>query len=162
MKTYLDIETSFEGGITIVGLYDAARGFRQLMGGEVTDVRLCQALEGTQSLCTYNGEAFDLPVIRRRLGVDLRTLYRSHDLLRDCHRLKMKGGLKGVERLLGIPRATAGLDGYEAMRLWARYVNDYDEEALTILREYNREDVMNLTLLDERIARLAGRDADRV
>jgi uncharacterized protein YprB with RNaseH-like and TPR domain len=162
MKAYLDIETSFEGGITIVGLYDAARGFRQLVGGEVTDVGLCRALEGADTLCTYNGEAFDLPVIRRRLGVDLRALYRSHDLLRDCRRLKITGGLKGVERLLGIPRATAGLDGYEAMRLWARYVNDYDEEALAILRTYNREDVMNLTLLEARLALLVGRDADRV
>jgi len=35
--------------------------------------------------------------------------------------------------------------------LWWRYVNDYDEEALATLLEYNKEDVINLKTLKERL-----------
>jgi len=38
---------------------------------------------------------------------------------------------------------------YEAVRLWWRYVNDYDEDALNTLLEYNKEDVVNLKSLKE-------------
>jgi uncharacterized protein len=147
-RAYLDIETSFEGGITIIGIYAADRGMVQLVGGDVTDVALVRSLEGVETLCTYNGDRFDLPVIRQRLGVDLREVCRSHDLMRDCWRVGLKGGLKRVEAQIGIVRQTQGVDGYAAMRLWASYLNDGDEEALRTLLFYNREDVVNLALLD--------------
>jgi uncharacterized protein YprB with RNaseH-like and TPR domain len=35
------------------------------------------------------------------------------------------------------------------MRLWHRYETYRDEEALKVLLEYNREDVVNLKILDE-------------
>lgn len=148
MRAYLDIETSFDGGITIIGIYGADRGLIQLVGGDVTDVGLVRALEGVDTLCTYNGDRFDLPVIRQRLGVDLRQVCRSHDLMRDCHRVGMKGGLKRVEAQIGIVRQSQGVDGWAAMRLWASYLNDGDADALQILLLYNREDVVNLALLD--------------
>lgn len=68
-----------------------------------------------------------------------------------CWRANLYGGLKCVERLLGIPRRLTGVDGYEAVRLWWRYVNDYDQEALGTLLEYNKEDVVNLKELKERL-----------
>ena len=147
-RAYLDIETSFEGGITIIGIYGADRGMIQLVGGDVTDAGLVRALEGVDTLCTYNGDRFDLPVIRRRLGVDLREVCRPHDLMRDCWRVGLKGGLKRVEAQIGIARQTQGVNGYAAMRLWARYRNDGDRHALETLLLYNREDVLNLALLD--------------
>ena len=147
-RAYLDIETAFEGGITIIGIYQAGRGMVQLVGGDVTDVGLVRALDGVETLCTYNGDRFDLPVIRHRLGVDLRQVCRSHDLMRDCHRLGLKGGLKRVEAQIGIVRQTQGVDGRLAMRLWASYLNDGDAGALQTLLLYNREDVVNLALLD--------------
>jgi len=56
-----------------------------------------------------------------------------------------------VERQLGIPRRLTEVDGYQAVRLWWRYVNDYDEDALSTLLEYNREDVVNLKTLKEKL-----------
>ena len=147
-RAYLDIETAFEGGITIIGIYAADRGMIQLVGGDVTDVGLVRSLDGVETLCTYNGDRFDLPVIRRRLGVDLREVCRPHDLMRDCWRVGLKGGLKRVEAQIGIARQTQGVDGYAAMRLWASYTNDGDADALQTLLLYNREDVLNLALLD--------------
>jgi DNA invertase Pin-like site-specific DNA recombinase len=41
--------------------------------------------------------------------------------------------------------------GYEAVKLWWRYANDFDEDALVTLLEYNREDVVNLKTLKERL-----------
>jgi uncharacterized protein YprB with RNaseH-like and TPR domain len=148
VKAYLDIETSFLGEITVIGLYAEDRGFVQLVGGGVTDLALWKALEGIQVICTYNGSRFDLPVIRRHLHLDLRRVFTSHDLMYDCWRQKLYGGLKRVEEQLDIRRRTRGIDGVEAMRLWHRYETTHDSRALMTLLEYNREDVLNLETLD--------------
>lgn len=148
MKAYLDIETSFGGEITVIGLYAPDRGLVQLVGGGISEGTVWQALEGIQVICTYNGSRFDLPVIRRRLGLDLCAAFTSHDLMYDCWRRRLYGGLKRVEERLGIPRRTRGIDGVEAMRLWHRYETSRDREALATLLEYNREDVLNLECLD--------------
>lgn len=154
MKAYLDIETSFTGEITVIGLYAEDRGLVQLVGGGISDVTLWNALEGIRMICTYNGTRFDLPVIRRRLGVDLLGNLASHDLMYDCWRRGLYGGLKRVEEQLGVVRRTQGIDGIEAMRLWHRYETDRDEGALKVLLEYNREDVVNLKVLDETLQRV--------
>jgi uncharacterized protein YprB with RNaseH-like and TPR domain len=69
----------------------------------------------------------------------------------DCWRNNLYGGFKAVERQLSIPRKLTEVNGYEAVRLWWRYVNDYDEDALSTLLEYNKEDVLNLKTLRERL-----------
>lgn len=148
MKGYLDIETSFEGEITVIGLYAEDRGLIQLVGGEVTELNLYRALEGIETIVSYNGNRFDLPVIRKRLKADLLKEFWSRDLMHDCWRLGLYGGLKRVEEQLGIPRRLQGLDGYDAMRLWAAYEQYGDRGALATLLEYNREDVLNLVVLE--------------
>ncbi len=148
VKAYLDIETSFLGEITVIGLYAEDRGLVQLVGGSITEVALWKALEGIRVICTYNGSRFDLPVIHRHLHLDLRSSFTSHDLMYDCWRRNLYGGLKRVEEQLDIPRQTRGVDGIEAMRLWHRYETARDSGALMTLLEYNREDVLNLETLD--------------
>ncbi|HWQ69383.1 MAG TPA: ribonuclease H-like domain-containing protein [Patescibacteria group bacterium] len=161
MKAYLDIETSFDGTITVVGLYTPDRGLIQLIGTQISDVTVWQALEGVETICTYNGSRFDLPVIRRRLGLDLRAAFQSHDLMYTCWRHGLFGGLKRVEVQLNIPRRSRGIDGMEAMRLWSRYEDGGDEEALRMLLTYNREDVMNLPVLEARLMEFEGTYARR-
>ena len=161
MKAYLDIETSFDGAITVVGLCTPDRGLIQLVGTKISDVTVWQALEGVETVCTYNGSRFDLPVIRRRLGLDLCQAFRSHDLMYDCWRHGLFGGLKRVEEQLGIPRRSKGIDGMDAMRLWSRYEDGGDEEALQVLLTYNSEDVLNLPVLDARLLELESTYARR-
>ena len=161
MKAYLDIETSFDGSITVVGLHAEDRGMIQLVGGKISDFALWRTLEGVKTICTYNGSRFDLPVIRRRLGLDLTTEFRSHDLMYDCWRHGLFGGLKRVEEQLGISRRSKGIDGFDAMRLWSRYENGGDEEALEVLLTYNRDDVLNLPVLEARLCKLEARYAGR-
>ncbi len=93
----------------------------------------------------------DLPFIRHCTGLDLERLCHHHDLMWDCHRRRLYGGLKGVERLLGIPRKLTDMNGWEAVRLWWRYVDSFDLDALKKLLEYNKEDVLNLKVLKEKL-----------
>jgi uncharacterized protein YprB with RNaseH-like and TPR domain len=60
----------------------------------------------------------------------------------------LKGGLKRMEERFGIVRATRGMNGWDALQLWARHETAGDQDALRLLLEYNREDVMNLVQLE--------------
>ena len=148
MKAYLDIETCAAGDVTVVGIFREDRGLRQLVGGEITDVNVWETLDGVDTICTFNGDRFDLPILERQVRVDLRNQFRSLDLLRECRRAGLKGGLKQLEERFGIARSTRGMNGWDALQLWARYENEGDRAALDVLLEYNREDVMNLLQLE--------------
>ena len=148
MRAYLDIETTFGGNISVIGIYRADNGTLQLVGGGVNDVNLYEALAGATTLVTFNGSSFDLPVIKRRLYSDLKSEFAHCDLLYVCRRRGLRGGLKVVEQRLGIMRETAGITGWDAPRLWQRYESRGDERALSTLLRYNRDDVVNLALLE--------------
>jgi len=155
-EAFLDIETTGLARnydeITVIGIHrcrGAHNRFIQLVGEHITAGNLQQALRGVAVIYTYNGSRFDLPFIHYRLGIDLAGLYRHCDLMLDCWRRGLYGGLKRVEEQLGIPRRLKGLDGHDAARLWWRYVNNCDEAALATLLEYNKEDVLNLKRLRE-------------
>jgi hypothetical protein len=148
MKAYLDIETCAGGEVTVVGIYREDRGLRQLVGGAITDVSVWEALEGVETICTFNGDRFDLPILERATRLELRGRFRSLDLLRECRRHGIRGGLKAVEARFGIARESRGMSGWDALRLWARYETEGDAAALHQLLAYNREDVMNLVQLE--------------
>jgi len=147
-RAYLDIETSFTGRITVVGIYLPGMEIVQLVGDEITHESLMDALSPASAIVTYNGNRFDLPVIKRRVGLDLRSRFTSCDLMYECWRRGLYGGLKGVENQLGISRETKGITGRDAPVLWERYVRKGDPEAQEILLQYNRDDVMNLAILE--------------
>lgn len=150
MIGYLDIETSFAREVTVVGLLRADGVLVQLVGEAVTAKELEHRLDGVDTLCTYNGDGFDLPVLGRAVGIDLLARYRSVDLWKQCRRRDVRGGLKGVEVRYAIPRALAGVNGLDAMVLWRRWENG-DREALETLLTYNRDDVVNLATLERRL-----------
>lgn len=148
MKAYLDIETSFENDITVIGIYRPSTGTIQLVDGAVTSSNLLWMLDGVDTVYTYNGSRFDLPVIRRVLDVDVPRRFRCRDLMYDCWKQNLYGGLKRVETTLGISRLTKGIDGMEAMHLWQSYKTRQDEAALQTLLLYNREDILTLPLVE--------------
>ena len=158
IEAYLDIETTglTPSGceITVIGIYlwnnDDSR-FIQLVGKDITERSVLEALQGVSILYTYNGSRFDLPFIHNHLGVNVAKVFTHIDLMYHCWRKNLYGGLKSVERQLGIGRNLVGVDGYEAVKLWWRYVDSLDLDALNILLEYNKEDVINLKSLKERL-----------
>ncbi len=155
-EAYLDIETTGLSpagcDITVIGIH-LCRGkhadFIQLVGKDATAPDILNALDGTQVLYTYNGSRFDLPFIHAVLEIDLAQIFKHHDLMYDCWRNGLYGGLKGVERQLGIPRKLPDMNGWEAVKLWWKYVENFDLDALNKLLEYNKEDVLNLKTLKD-------------
>ena len=100
---YLDIETTglsrFYDSITIIGIYLC--NYRdseliQLVGEEATRNNLLKALEGVDTIYTYNGSRFDFPFIDSSLGIDLEAEFCHHDLMYDCWRNNLYGGFKAV------------------------------------------------------------------
>ena len=94
MRAYLDIETAFDDSISVIGIYRPDCGTIQLVGRGVRDVPLYTALDGVQTLVTFNGSSFDLPIIRKRLYADLKRDFEHCDLLHICRRRGLRGGLK--------------------------------------------------------------------
>jgi len=155
---YLDIETtglsSFFDYITVVGILrcdDSGDELIQLVGNDVTRGNLITALRNVKNIYTYNGERFDLRFISNSLGIDLSAHYAHRDLMYDCWRCNLYGGFKAVERQLGISRRLVGVTGYEAVKLWWSYVKGGNQRALATLLEYNKEDVVNLKALKEKL-----------
>ncbi len=160
-EAYLDIETTglarLSDYITVVGIYRCDVGnsrLIQLVDEAVTGDNVIRVLRGVNTVYTYNGSRFDLPFIDACLGIDLAVEFRHHDLMYDCWRNNLFGGFKAVERQLGIPRQLQGIGGLEAVTLWWRYHDHGDRNALALLLQYNREDVVNLKALRNRLARL--------
>jgi uncharacterized protein YprB with RNaseH-like and TPR domain len=147
---YLDIETN--GGvtgadITVIGTYDGVTAKSFVAGVNLEAAQ--EEIEKFPVLVTYNGAQFDMPIVRDRFRYN----FFNHihvDLRFPLHRLGYRGGLKVIERQLGIARsdATRGLDGFDAVRLWREYERG-SKEALDLVIEYNREDIVNLKPLME-------------
>jgi hypothetical protein len=159
---YLDIESTglswFYSDITVIGIYlvdGSDNRLVQLVGDEVTPESLLEALDSVHTIFTYNGSRFDLPFICAALRVDLTDRYHHHDLMFDCWKNNLYGGFKVVEARLGIPRQLKGIGGREAVMLWWKYQNEGDPDALDLLLRYNKEDVVNLKTLRERLTQLS-------
>jgi len=157
-RAYLDIETTGlsrrYAELTVIGVaVEEGRKRRtvQFVEGDLSPTRLLKALKGADEIYTYNGSRFDLPFIRAKLGVDLKSCFKHTDLMYDCWRQNLKGGLKVVEQLLGINRKLKDIDGYTAVLLWYDYVNNNNKRALRTLLEYNQEDVVNLQTLRRKL-----------
>jgi len=157
-EAYLDIETTGLTPdfcqITVVGIYIVGgekNEVIQLVGDGITADRLMNSLNGVKTLHTYNGSRFDLPFIDAWHRVDLSREFKHVDLMFHCWRRNLYGGLKSVERQLGINRKLTEVNGLEAIRLWWAYANDNDGNALKTLLEYNKEDVVNLKALKEKL-----------
>ena len=153
---FLDIETDGTDRITAIGLLDR-EGPRVLLAGR--DLPEFEAIAARWKVIgTFNGQAFDVPVLRRAFPrwkpplahVDLCHLWR---------RLGHAGGLKALEAAEGLrrPPHVAGLTGLDAVRLWRAHL-DGDPDALRLLAEYNLYDAVHLrTLLDRGYNRMLER-----
>ena len=108
-------------------------------------------MEGVESLYTYNGTQFDLPFLKAKLGIDIAGFCQHFDLMYACWRHNFYGGLKKVEKQLGIGRDLKDLDGKMAAQIWREYHLSGEPELLSTLLAYNREDVLNLRDLREKL-----------
>ena len=150
MKAYLDIETDREGNISVIGISIGSNGFKQFVGKAITSNKVENCLRQAKTIVTFNGDSFDLPQIKKQLNLDLAVSHRSYDLFKVKKWLNIKGGLKELEKMYGIERKTEGIDGFKAIQLWEIYRRHGRKDALELLLEYNKEDVLNLIPLEEK------------
>ena len=157
-NAYLDIETTglspLYNKLTVIGIYrenSIDSRVTQLVGDEISASGLLRAMKNVSKFYTYNGSRFDLPFIKARLNVDLKECCPHEDLMYACWKRNLKGGLKSVERQLGIERELTDIDGWMAVKLWHNYQNYGDRASLARLLKYNEEDVVNLQVLREKL-----------
>jgi uncharacterized protein YprB with RNaseH-like and TPR domain len=145
---FFDLEADGERAITVGGLLDR-HGVATFIRGKdlgALPARLAQS----RIWVTFNGRAFDVPVVRAHfpqlapplVHIDLRFLART---------ARLKGGLKAIEERLGWPRPAhlKGVKGLDAMRLWNESKFNARADALKILVEYNLYDAITLRSLLE-------------
>jgi hypothetical protein len=155
---FIDIETTGLGisasMVTLVGIYDGREYKPFIKGINLSGETLEEELKKYSILVTFYGSGFDLPFLKASFP-DL-SLEKPHlDLCFAGRRIGLKGGLKNIEKTLGIKRSDEimGLDGLDAARLWKKWELYGNTEALETLVEYNRADVVNLKPLAEVVYR---------
>jgi len=153
---FLDIETTgldrYTDDVTVVSCHRDGDTETFVRGRDLTGDRLARHLDGASLLVTFNGKRFDVPFLEEAFDLDVSMPH--VDLMYPCRRLDLTGGLKEIERTVGIDRDRPDLSGRDAVRLWHEYERG-DEQALETLVSYNRDDTANLQrLLDIVSARL--------
>jgi len=146
---FVDIETTglYHGTdvITVIGLFDGKSTKVFIRGINLEEFPL--ELKKYSLLVTFNGKRFDLPFLRRTFG-ELPDHIADIDLYYVLKKLGYRGGLKSIERQLGLERegALQGVDGFLAVLLWREYERG-NQAALHTLVRYNLEDVVNMQYL---------------
>lgn len=145
---YVDIETTglsrWSEEITVIGIYDGNVPHMYVNGLNLHEAK--DKLKEFDIFVTFNGKQFDMPFIEHHFSHQYDIIHL--DLRYMLKELGLQGGLKSIEYQLGVDRGEdlAGVDGFEAVRLWHQYKRD-NREALHKLLRYNEQDVVNLKRL---------------
>ena len=144
--TFLDIETSGlerASEITVISCWNGKEE-KLFVSGENLE-EFPDYILSVPLLVTFNGATFDLPVICGYFN--LPEIPVPHvDMRWVCHRCELDGGLKAIERQLGLTRPDdlTETNGQEAIELWSRWSQDGIAEARTKLLRYCAADTIAL------------------
>lgn len=157
--TYLDIETTGDQQRPEITLIIAKhKGRLHTYTAEHNLDEFLHLLDDITMLVTFNGASFDVPQMENHFHIPLRDV--AHiDLRWVCYHTQMRGGLKEIERAIGLIRPTdlIGMDGAEADWLWQRWKATGNPALLNRLTRYCAADVIGLEHLSRwLIAHLGG------
>ena len=159
---FVDIETTGRtpgyDQITVIGLSDGVneRAFvadRPLAGDEKLNDYL-EAIKSYKFIITFNGESFDVPFIEKYFRDNNYHQEQPHlDLIWPARSIGLTGGLKDMEKAIGIARdgAIASMRGNEAITLWGQWKQSGDRAAYDRLVTYCKADCTNLKPFAEHI-----------
>ena len=150
---FLDIETTGlsqrRDEVTVVGLHRGEETRTLVRGRDLDRDALRRELADAKLLVTFNGRRFDVPFLEATYDLDLDLPH--VDLMYPCRTVGLTGGLKSIEREVGIERERPDLSGWDAVRLWREYERG-SESSLETLLAYNRADVVNLQTVADHVA----------
>jgi len=150
---FVDIETtglSLRSPITVLGVFDGRRMHALVRGRDLNAQNIRALLGSVEMIVTYNGSSFDVPIIESQFRGVVPDVPHV-DLRYPLRRLDLKGGLKRVERELGLERdrRVEYMTGEDAVYLWHLWERKGNKNALDLLLEYNEADCRNLKALAE-------------
>lgn len=151
---FFDIETTGldqrRNKVTTVSFYRNGESKTLVHGKDLTEENLRKELFESDIFVSFNGKRFDQPFLEHNFDV---TFDKPHiDLMYPCKRIGLSGGLKPIEKQVGIAREDVDdVDGREAVRLWKKYEKNGDVDALNKLVRYNQYDAENLKRLLEHV-----------
>ena len=137
---FLDIEVDSYGKVIVVGVSDYYQTNIFVKGVNVERTVLEKELSTYKLIITFNGAAFDLPKLKKQVGLEMAIPH--IDLKPLCVNLGLRGGLKEIELKLNLKRPVH-LKG-SPVDLWKAFHASGDREYLELLIEYNKEDCENL------------------
>jgi uncharacterized protein YprB with RNaseH-like and TPR domain len=145
---YLDIETTglyhLHDIITSIAVFDGTKIHNFINGENLNEFP--EFIKQFPTIVTFYGKSFDVPFIQHKFNIVMPQLH--YDTCFLLRKLGLKGGLKNVERSLGINRNdTKDIDGYMAVLLWQKYKKTNNRRYLETLVAYNDEDVLHLEFL---------------
>ena len=144
--SFFDIETtglSADSQVSLIGCYHRQRLHVFIRGKNMAD--FLDLLDDVTLLVSFNGSSFDVPRVLEAFHIP--ALPCPHvDLRWLCYHARLTGGLKRVERSLGIARPAdlAGVEGAEAVRLWNLWQKAGIQTAGRKLVRYCCADVLSL------------------
>ncbi|RPI97126.1 MAG: exonuclease, partial [Spirochaetales bacterium] len=151
--TYFDIETTgLSWGYShasVIAAYKDGEVHRFVYGENLDDFLLL--LDASTMLVSFNGNCFDVPFIEKTFNIP--SIGRPHlDLRWVAYHQGYRGGLKAIEREIGIsrPEAIRDVDGLEAVELYYRWQAG-DMDAREKLIEYCSADAVSTYQLAMRL-----------
>jgi len=148
---FFDIETTGldkqRNKVTTVSVYRNGESKTFVRGQDLTAENLRKEFHKASVIVSFNGKMFDRPFLEHNFDVNINNPH--IDLMHTCKRINLSGGLKKIEKELGIERDLEDIDGREAIRLWKKYEKNGNEQALNKLIKYNQYDTENLQQLLE-------------
>jgi uncharacterized protein YprB with RNaseH-like and TPR domain len=151
---FFDIETTgldaARNDVTTVSVTRDGETTTLIRGEDLSSAALEELFGDAPLVVSFNGKQFDVPFLEESFGISIDAPHL--DLMYPCRRVDLTGGLKTIEKAVGIDRDRPDLSGRDAVRLWHRYARDGDDDALETLVSYNRDDTENLRNLADVVA----------
>ncbi len=156
MKLYLDIETTGlsaeSNDLTVLGALRGEKFIQLVSGKNLSGPAVHKLFNGVTEVVSFNGRRFDVPFLQKNFPtLQVPTVHK--DLMYIGWEAGLKGGLKSLEVQLGLSRNSGVKNGYEAVILWQKHLKGC-RMSLRKLLAYNREDVVNLPILETKLERL--------
>ncbi|WP_338729343.1 ribonuclease H-like domain-containing protein [Haladaptatus sp. DJG-WS-42] len=145
---FFDIETTglshTNSVVTTVSFHQDGETTTLIRDDNLTVDALDNIFSEAKIVASFNGKRFDVPFLEGSFDIDID--HPHIDLMYTCKKLGLSGGLKQIEKDIGIDRDEPDITGRDAVRLWREHERGKDGSLDTLIK-YNRADTVNLETL---------------